>query len=417
MILHLTEYKSNHKYNKNELNKFVDCLCEEIIKANDVLKRYRQYEDGDETKASLGSLFNDIADEISRKFEVKRVKFNISSKVGLSNYIEIFFSLPYGVTKKSLSHYKIRLSDHPPKKKEFNEISIPIVGSTVNKLKDDIMKVVDSRIELINDAEHKYLYGECFNMVKRYNHSKKFIKEAIDDTSYISLIDPKVMKEIKDFRTKVNEIAKLIYNNNFILSYTDNKLYDVAYNCDLGPNGEWFNDFCEDQWASFDDECDYHGIEQDWIRGSNSKFYLTNEDDYVTKYIRDNMDKSYNDDLDEIANFVALAYCATNIGYTSEELYGSIMTDSELEQYLLDSCLWYAEHMDMNNEEAIADIMERWYPDDTNELNNIKNNVTKTVEAYKLIENFKDNQVDIYNNWLENQKEEYPDIYSYEDEV
>lgn len=177
MILHLTEYKSNHKYNKNELNKFVNCLCEEIIKANDVLKRYRQYEDGDETKASLGSLFNDIADEISRKFEVKRVKFNISSKVGLSNYIEIFFSLPYGVTKKSLSHYKIRLSDHPPKKKEFNEISIPIVGSTVNKLKDDIMKVVDSRIELINDAEHKYLYGECFNMVKDTIIQKDLLKK------------------------------------------------------------------------------------------------------------------------------------------------------------------------------------------------------------------------------------------------
>ena len=73
--------------------------------------------------------------------------------------------------------------------------------------------------------------------------------------------------------------------------------------------------------------------------------------------------------------------------------------------------------MNMNNEETIADIMERWYPDDTNELDNIKNNVTKTVEAYKSIENLKDNQVDIYNNWLENQKEEYPDIYSYEDEV
>lgn len=413
MILYLTEYKSNHKYNRNELNRFVECLCEEIIKANDVLKKYRQYEDGDETKASLGSLFNDIADEISRKFEVKRVKFNISSKVGLSNYIEIFFNLPYGVTKKSLSHYKIRLSDHPPKKKEFNEISIPIVGSTVNKLKDDIMKVVDDRIELINNAEHKYLYGECFNMVKRYdNKSKRLIKEDVDDTSYISLIDPKVMEDIEDFRAKVKEIAKLIYDNNFILSYTDNKIYDVAYNCDLGPNGEWFNDFCDDQWTIFNDECEYKGIKLDWVRNSNSKFYLTYEDDYVTKYIRDNMNKSYNDDLDEITSFVAVAYCAENIDYTSVELYASIMTDSELEQYLLDSCLWYAEHMNMNNEEAIADIMERWYPDDTNELSNIKNNVSKTIEAYKLIENLKDNQVDIYNNWLEIQKEEYPDIYS-----
>lgn len=71
----------------------------------------------------------------------------------------------------------------------------------------------------------------------------------------------------------------------------------------------------------------------------------------------------------------------------------------------------------MNNEEAIAYIMEHWYPDDTNELSNIKNNITETVEAYKLIENLKDNQVDIYNDWLENQKEEYPDIYSYENEV
>ena len=255
-------------------------------------------------------------------------------------------------------------------------------------------------------------------MVRRYdNSSKKFIKEDVDDTSYISLIDPKVMNEIKDFRTKVNEIAKLIYDNNFILSYTDTKLHDVVYNCDLGPNGEWFNAFCEDQWTMFNDECDYRGIEIDWVRSSNSKFYITDEYDYVTKYIRDNMDESYNDDLDEIADYVALAYCSENIGYTSEELYGYIMTDSELEQYLLDSCLWYAEHMNMNNEEAIADIMERWYPDDTNELSNIKNNVSKTIEAYKLIENLKDNQVDIYNDWLENQKEEYPDISSYEDEV
>ena len=147
------------------------------------------------------------------------------------------------------------------------------------------------------------------------------------------------MKEIKDFRTKVREIAKLIKDNNFILDYTDDKLYDVIHECDLVPNNEWFNDFCEDQWTVFSDNCDYYGNELNWICNSNSKFYITNQNDYVTKYIRDNMDKSYNDDLDEIANFVALAYCAENIDYTSKELYGSIMTDSELEQYLLDSCL------------------------------------------------------------------------------
>lgn len=124
------------------------------------------------------------------------------------------------------------------------------------------------------------------------------------------------------------------------------------------------------------------------------------------------------DDLNAMIKYVSYAISSANPSNgINFDIFEYIMTDSELEQYLLDRCLWYAEHTYMNNEEAIAYIMERWYPDDTNEISNIKNSITETVEAYKLVENLKDNQVDIYNDWLENQKKEYPDLYSYEDEI
>lgn len=407
MILHLTEYKSNHKYNKNEINKFVDCLCEEIIKGTDVLKRYRQYENGDETKASLGSLFNDIVDEISRKFEVKRVKFNISSKVGLSNYIEIFFSLPYGVTKKSLSHYKIRLSDHPPKKKEFNEISIPIVGSTVNKLKDDIMKVVDSRIELINDAEHKYLYGECFNMVKRYNYSKKFIKENTNNKSFISFIPSVVRDNIKDFRNQVNELAKLIYDNrNVLFDGVDTELEDVEYECDLGQNNEWYHEFLDTEWNNqiedFEKIWKSRNVKLYWKQSSiPRKFYLAYDKDFITSYIRKNETNASQLTISEIATYISSLYNKKFVGDDSTELYSFIMTNKGLENGLKENYEIFG--YDMTPQEYVNNIIKDiWDYDYIKNLDNMYTYVSKTINAYNDFEELKEYQVDNYENWLKN---------------
>ena len=410
MILYLTEYKSNHKYNKDELNKFVECLCEEIIKANDVLKKYKQYEDGDETKASLGSLFSDIADEISRKFEVKRVKFNISSKVGLSNYIEIFFNLPYGVTKKSLSHYKIRLSDHPPKKKEFNEISIPIVGSTVNKLKDDIMKIVEDRIELINNAEHKYLYGECFNMVKRYNYSKRFIKEDINDKSFISFIPSYVRDDIKDFRNQVNVIAKLIYDNRMVLfNGIDIELEDVEYECDLGSDNEWYYEFIDTEWnkqiENFEKLCKSRNIKFNWSIYYNDprKFYLTYDKDFITSYIRKSASDSSQLTVSEIATYISSLYNKKFIGDDSIGLYNFIMTNKGLENCLKENYEIFG--YDMTPQEYVNNIIKDiWDYDYIKNLDNMHTYVSKTINAYNDFEELKEIQVDSYDNWLSSKK-------------
>ena len=64
-------------------------------------------------------------------------------------------------------------------------VSIPIVGKSVDELKQDILDIVNKRIDLINKEEHKYLYGECYTMINNYNNTNKIL--ITDDIVQVTL--------------------------------------------------------------------------------------------------------------------------------------------------------------------------------------------------------------------------------------
>ena len=150
------------------------CLDEEHISRNDKLKKYRQYNDGDEVKAELASML----DKFIRKYEssdyVTDVDLYASKSPGLSNYIELTFNVPFGA-KEWLKHMIIRASDHPKMNKRKVDEYINLNDKTVADIEKELDRIITKRIRRLERE---------FNVPMAQNESlrrKRTIKLRIND--------------------------------------------------------------------------------------------------------------------------------------------------------------------------------------------------------------------------------------------
>lgn len=144
------------------------------------------------------------------------------------------------------------------------------------------------------------------------------------------------------------------------LPYTNLKLYDVAFRC---KNDEIFNSFCEYNFEMFSDFLEDKNLKLK-PNGNTSSFYIVSKY-YESVFERNNFNK-YNFYFD----------------YIGGDLYLTIENEkeSDLSEY------------DKN-------IMDR-------EIKDFKESMIDVLSAYKYIEDFKKNQIEIYNEWLELNSEE-----------
>lgn len=207
------------------------------------------------------------------------------------------------------------------------------------------------------------------------------------------------MKELQEKIMKANEVIKAItdyFNRNInAFNYMDLKLHDVSYYCYsqfekdfpmLDSEMDYFNMFCEDQYMFFkEDLSESLGIDfgkMIYQLGRTSSFYLHDR----------NM-------IDIERNSIDIKNTISNFMY---ENYGS----SYIESYTLESGL-----IDVNNDIYLT---EEYIEDFEQELDYIINNLyddvmyycSDIVMVYDRIKDFKDNQVEIFKEFLELQQEQ-----------
>lgn len=146
---------------KTDIETFVECivnqykltfLTEEHISRTDRLKKYRNYDDGDEVKAELADMLNSFVRNYERNNYIRKISFNASKKPGLSNYIEITFNIPFG-SKEWLKHMKIRVSDHPKMNDRKVDEYIYLENMTVAEIEDKLDRIIQRRIRRIEREE------------------------------------------------------------------------------------------------------------------------------------------------------------------------------------------------------------------------------------------------------------------------
>lgn len=138
------------------------------------------------------------------------------------------------------------------------------------------------------------------------------------------------------------------------------KLYDVAFECE---DNELFNLFCEDSYEMFNDMLEDRGLKTVQI-GRASSFYI------VPEYYENAF---YNEEFDRYGFYES---------YIGDNLFGD---------------------MEVEKSEGISqydiDIINK-------EVKNFKESIIDVIEVYKYIEEFKKNQLEIFNDWLIGVEEE-----------
>jgi hypothetical protein len=130
----------------------ISFLTEEHITKKDKLKKYRNYEDGDEVKQELADMLEDFVQKYYSNDYIRKVDFHSSRKEGLSNYIELTFNVPFG-SKEWLKHMKIRVSDHPKHNDRKIDEYIYVENKTVEQIENQLDNIVNKRIRRLQREE------------------------------------------------------------------------------------------------------------------------------------------------------------------------------------------------------------------------------------------------------------------------
>lgn len=163
-------------------------LSEEHINKTDKLKKYRQYEDGDEVKAELAFMLNDFTNKYKSNNYIVNIDFHASQKPGLSNYIEIKFNTPFG-SKEWLKHLKIRISDHPKHNDRKIDEYIYLEGKSVEDIEKDLDKIINKRIRRLQREDQ--LPTAQNESIGRNNNMKLRINE--DENTYEKFKDKYIL--------------------------------------------------------------------------------------------------------------------------------------------------------------------------------------------------------------------------------
>ena len=173
MKLHIKESILTEQVKK----KLVNSILEEFLKNTDIIQHLSSYIPNFDTslpydtykdlpivmdiKEDIYKTVEDIGKSIEKISKVRKVKTKKSPDMGLSNYIEVFFTKPNNATEKYLQQYKnlyhmnIKISDHFHNNNRSVTHTEDIVGETLLTLKQNILNLVEQQANLINIAEQE----------------------------------------------------------------------------------------------------------------------------------------------------------------------------------------------------------------------------------------------------------------------
>lgn len=239
-----------------------------------------------------------------------------------------------------------------------------------------------------------------FNKNLHKNKLKEALATEIGNLEYTSLIPQKYLTAINKYFDNCKKIANYLETHSYILEYTDAKLHDVFWEFD---NVDDF--FLTIEWENFEEYCKDIDVTIENKRGSSSKFYL-NDDDGFLKNVRDLADTdrwgNYKIDWLDIADAVDYTY------YNGTFDASVFETESILNDYLMNEVFEYYDHDTMEDiAKAVADIIEtestfnivELVPESGKLIDVLKKGPEK---AHNYLNEFKENQVQIYQDYLNN---------------
>lgn len=248
-------------------------------------------------------------------------------------------------------------------------------------------------------------------MIKKIRSSKRLRESAGNEFGYLEYTQyvPKdVLQKLEYVRNNAIELANLINSHDYILTYTDAKLHDVFYEFD--DVDEFFLDI---KWQDFEEYVKEKDCEIDDVRSSSSKFYVTN--DFMNE-IHNLTTSNRRGDIDpitpeDIIFAIAEAYFAD--AYLLSDV-SMLLSDEKLNEYIHDT-LMDGYDVSLND---LAELVPEFVDDDedynfdvlfdisSHEFNAAKKSIQNVIDCYNYIIDFKENQVQIYQDFLDANNDE-----------
>lgn len=253
-------------------------------------------------------------------------------------------------------------------------------------------------------------------MIKKIKGSKRLKESTGNEFGYLEYTQyvPKdVLQKLEFVRKNAIELANLINSHDYILTYTDAKLHDVFYEFD-----DVDDLFLDVKWQDFEEYVKEKDCEIDDVRSSSSKFYVTNDfmdeiHDLTTSNRRGDIDPITPED---IIFAIAEAYFAD--AYLLSDV-SMLLSDEKLNEYIHDT-LMDGYDVSLND---LAELVPEFVDDDedynfdilfdisSGEFNAAKKSIENVIDCYNYIIDFKKNQVQIYQDFLD-ANSEFEESYS-----
>lgn len=236
---------------------------------------------------------------------------------------------------------------------------------------------------------------EKLTMIKKLN-----IREATEtDFVYYSRLSNDTIKLIEKTKLGINKLVNFLSDNSNILTFTDNKLYDVGYNVEEDEDN-CYRQFLEDSWRNFKEFLDELGLQTVQFARSGSKFYIR-DDSYLDEFLNEleNEDITFENALNAIT--------ISCLGYS--ELNDSNLDASTIDEIMSVDCVRL---FDGSVEETVNYWQEEityFCEDILSSIKDISNDIKPIISAYDYVKNFKDNQLKYWDEYKQWYKEEYID--------
>lgn len=256
-------------------------------------------------------------------------------------------------------------------------------------------------------------------MIKKNRGSKRLRENTGNEFGYLEYTQyvPKdVLQKLEFVRKNAIELANLINSHDYILTYTDAKLHDVFYEFD--DVDDFFLDI---KWQDFEEYVRDRYCELDAVRRSNSKFYVTNDFmNEIRNLTTTGGGGRYINPItpEDIIFAIAEAYLGNAYLLTDVSI---LLSDEKLNEYIHDTLM---DGYDVSLDD-LAELVPEFVDDDeeynfdvlfdisSDEFNLAKEAIQDVIDCYNYIIDFKENQVQIYQDYLDaNSDENFEESYS-----
>lgn len=137
-------------------------IVEDMIQPDDIIMTADNYNDILDTRLFIGMYLKPIASDIKNLPYVNNAWVRKASKKtekGLSNYIDIVFKHPNGITKGEIKEgytYSIRFSEHKTAKKDNLIYCVDMVGMKPKKFEKKVNNILKKHIDIVQDKITEY---------------------------------------------------------------------------------------------------------------------------------------------------------------------------------------------------------------------------------------------------------------------